>query len=178
MNREEKLREIGYLFGLVEERLLYYACMHLETGNRHYAEDAVQHAFERVIHKVDELDFEHQENIQNYLYKIIKHWCYNMNRYNRKFGCTDNDEEECEGIMEKMMLQEAEAEHIVCANELIVMIRGLRKNYAQALLLSGVYGLSTAQIAKRMGISEMTARQYLARGRKQMKKKYKLDDWS
>ena len=80
--------------------------------------------------------------------------------------------------MEIMLVQEAEGDYIVCANELVKLILGLRKNYATALLLSGVYGLSTAQIAKRMGISEITARQYLTRARKQMKKKYKLDDWS
>ena len=80
--------------------------------------------------------------------------------------------------MELMLVQEAEGDFVVCANELVELISGLQKNYATALLLSGVHGLSTAQIAKKMGITETTARQYLTRARKQMKKKYKLDDWS
>ena len=41
MNREEKLRRIGYLFGMAEERLLYFAYTYLEAGNRDYAEDAM-----------------------------------------------------------------------------------------------------------------------------------------
>ena len=177
MNREEKLRRIGYLFGMAEERLLYFAYTYLEAGNRDYAEDAIQQAFEKILRKVDELDFTNEDDIRNYLYKTVKHICFNINRYFRKFCCNDTQEER-DIVMELMLVQEAEGDFVVCANELVKLISGLQKNYATALLLSGVHGLSTAQIAKKMGITETTARQYLTRARKQMKKKYKLDDWS
>lgn len=176
MNREEKLRRIGYLFGMAEERLLYFAYTYLEAGNRDYAEDAMQQAFEKILRKMDELDFTNEDDIQNYLYKTVKHICFNINRYFRKFG--NDTQEKCDIMMELKLVSEAEGDFVVCANELVELISGLQKNYATALLLSGVHGLSTAQIAKKMGITETTARQYLTRARKQMKKKYKLDDWS
>ena len=80
MNREEKLRRIGYLFGMAEERLLYFAYTYLEAGNRDYAEDAIQQAFEKILRKVDELDFTNEDDIRNYLSKTVKHICFNINR--------------------------------------------------------------------------------------------------
>ena len=177
MDIYDESRRIGYLFGMADERLLYFAYTYLEAGNRDYAEDAIQQAFEKILRKVDELDFTNEDDIRNYLYKTVKHICFNINRYFRKFGCNDTQEER-DIVMELMLVQEAEGDFVVCANELVELISGLQKNYATALLLSGVHGLSTAQIAKKMGITETTARQYLTRARKQMKKKYKLDDWS
>lgn len=177
MNREEKLRKIGYLFGMAEERLLYYACTHLDQGNRHYAEDAVQQAFEKVLFKMDELDFSNEDDILNYLYKTVKHVCFNLNRFSRKFGCTDSQEER-DRIMENIACEASNVDEIVCADELIIMISKLKKNYADVLLLSGVHGLTCAQIARKWGIPEARVRQYMVRARRQMKKKYKLDDWS
>ena len=96
---------------------------------------------------MDELDFTNEDDIRNYLYKTVKHICFNINRYFRKFGCNDTQEER-DIVMELMLVQEAEGDFVVCANELVELISGLQKNYATALLLSGVHGLSTAQIAK------------------------------
>ena len=157
--------------------MLYFAYTYLEAGNRDNAEDAIQQAFEKILRKVDELDFTNEDDIRNYLYKTVKHICFNINRYFHKYGSTETQEER-DNVMELMLVQEAEGDFVVCANELVELISGLQINYATALLLSGVHGLSTAQIAKKMGITETTARQYLTRARKQMKKKYKLDDWS
>ena len=126
MNREEKLRRIGYLFGMAEERLLYFAYTYLEAGNRDYAEDAIQQAFEKILRKVDELDFTNEDDIRNYLYKTVKHICFNINRYFRKFGCNDTQEER-DIVMELMLVQEAEGDFVVCANELVELISGLQK---------------------------------------------------
>ena len=142
-----------------------YAVALSKLHNSEAAEDAVQEAFLRISDKPD-LFFGLAKESQKYFVEIVvRNIAVDLYRK----GCHAAGGEMDDGFAEKLPLEDAVLGKIAF-EDLVEFIRSLPEKKKNALILRVKYGMSTAEIADTLGISEVSARKRLSEAGKKIKK--------
>ena len=136
--------------------------------NSSMADDILQEVFIKIHENIDSL--KDQTKINSWIYQITKN---SITDYYRKQKQQPSDiqllsDKEIGILDDTDISKDVEPEEQI-ASGLLVMINSLPKDYAQALNLVEVQGLSQVQLAKELNISVSGAKSRVQRGRQMLK---------
>lgn len=141
-----------------------YSILH----DSYLAEDAVNEAFIKLIKYLPEIDEVECHKTKALIVIIVKSTAIDIYRKRRK-----QYEYEVEELGERNDGEEIPLDHIIAAEdfqELMLSIKGLKKEYQEIILLKYVYEFSNSEISNLMSISESVVRQHICRAKKAVKK--------
>lgn len=152
MERAERLRRTEQAVELYGNAL-YRLCL-IQLGQAADAEDAVQEAFLRHLHKAPA--FREAEHEKAWLLKVALNICRNQQRYRSRHACLPLDE----------------AVDLTAGNasrEALTALGQLPPDLRAPLLLHYVEGYQGQEIARLLGISHAAVRKRLQRGREELR---------
>lgn len=146
---------------------LYRYCLHL-TSNRLDAEDICQEAMTRAMARVGTL--ESGDAFRSWLFRIARNASVDWHRRNQRLQPMPEDAPETvpspvDGPDERVETQE---EHQMVAEALST----LKESHRKVLVLREVEGMSYADIARRMNVSQSAVETLLFRARRRLKEQY------
>ena len=139
------------------------------TGNRQASEDLVQETFLRVMQYY--ANFEGRSHPKTWILKIAKNVAIDYERrrrlpiFNSTYESDRFDQLQSVTNTEEEVLDRESVERIIQA------INSLRPQYRLAIILRGIEGLSTAQVAEILNWSEAKVKTTLHRARQQLLKR-------
>lgn len=160
---DERNRLVGDLYIKYERELINFAKGLLKDTYK--AEDIVHLTFVTVLENISRLDLSNDKSVRGLLYTIVKHFCFNNKRDNKKYVFM-----EAEFMSFERSVPDSGYDQ-VAYNELLDVMNDLRLEYKEILYYKGVCGLRSVDIAQYLNISPALARKRLSRARKAMIKK-------
>lgn len=151
-------------------RLMYVAAYHI-LNHHEDAEDAVIHAWEKIIRHLDKISEIDCQETKSFIVIITERAAIDHYRKNKKKNQMEvvYDEQEQSPFF---LTRDQELENV----ELNHLFRGLTKKYGDVLILYYVNGLSGKEIADILGLKEDTVMQRLHRGRLKLKREMGMDE--
>ena len=141
--------------------LVYY------TGDRHLAEDLVQETFLRVIRNYT--FFEGRSSQKTWILKIAKNVAIDHGR-RRRFSIIKQPTHKFDHLPGMINTEEMVLSHEDIA-QIHDTIRQLRPHYRLVVVLRGIEGLSTSEVAQILDWSESKVKTNFYRGRKELEKR-------
>ncbi|MGW4873742.1 RNA polymerase sigma factor [Streptomyces chartreusis] len=129
-------------------------------GRRDVAEDAVQHAFEQCWRRMNDPAGPPVEHWDRWLKKVTVHEALNRSKKKEVVFDLGHHDSAVNLLDLAVEVQLKEVYRRVCEE-----MAGLRERPRRAMALRCIAGLSTAEVAQEMGITQSTVRVYLAEAR-------------
>ncbi len=164
MENEEQRNELAEFYEKNKTRFFAVAYGHLH--NNEDAEDVIQEAFLRIADKPDKFFSKSQRDRVLYAAVIIKNISIDIYHKKQKYGyeaLTDDIVDAGIPVIERAVGERAR-------EELTTFIRSLSEALRQALFLKIHYQMTTAEIAKALGISETAARKRISDAEKRIRR--------
>lgn len=152
-------------------RQLVYRDIYFLLSDHSLTEDVIQEAFLKAIRKGPST--REDSNIRAWLRQVSRNTAYDMLRKNKRFrhviGLTtvSGNEESEEAFVSPLDVEET-VERMLRDETLHQALSELKLEYRVVLFLYYIVGLSYAEIAREIGISEQVLTQRLARARKKL----------
>lgn len=168
-DRPEDRRKVEQLYEKYN-RLMYVVAFRI-LNHHEDAEDAVIHAWEKIIQHLDKISEIDCHETKSFIVIVVErvaidHYRKNKRR-NKVEAVLDEYEQTPYFVTRDYELEKA---------ELHDFFRGLAKIYSDVLILYYVNGFSGKEIAELLGLKEDTVMQRLRRGRLQLKREMGLDE--
>ena len=154
---EAEKRKFERLYENYRQTMYYIAYDILK--NRAAAEDAVHHAFLRVIDNLEKINETDCHKTRGYLVIITKHTAIDMYRKQRREHALS---------FEELEYSVADTVGTDRTNEIWQAIDRLPANYSMVLKLVYSHGYTNAETAQMLGITEENVRQRISRARKKL----------
>ena len=151
-------------------RLMYVTAFHI-LNHHEDAEDAVIHAWEKIIRHLDKISEVDCQETKSFIVIITERSAidyYRKNRRKNKVEALYDDYERSPFIVTK--------DHELDKVEMNHLFRSLPKKYSDVLILYYVNGFSGKEIADILNLKEATVMQRLHRGRLQLKREMGIDE--
>ena len=133
------------------------------------AEDAVHHAFLKIIENLDKIDDVQSHKTKSYIVTIVKNRALNLYNHRRRHVMVPLEEIEYNLASEEMDAQED-------MNSLTTAVIKLPIIYQEVLKLKYVQEFSNAEIVQMLDISEATVRKRLERSKKKLEEILEKED--
>lgn len=139
------------------KKLMFYVANHI-LKDEHLAEDAVYHAFIKIIENFDKVGDVYCYKTKSYIVTIVKNYAINL--YNKRKNHVTIPLEEIEySIADEAVSKIGEMDNLTKAVMKLPII------YKDVLILKYVQEFSNAEIAQTLDISEVTVRKRLERAK-------------
>lgn len=139
------------------------------TGSVEDGEDVVQEAYMKAYRALVEGRFDGRSRVETWLYRIVANTAIDSLRSGRK------KPRNLDSIPEQSWDGSGAAEARVALSELDSLLAGLPHDQRTAIVLKGVEGLSSAEIAEITGTTEGAVEQRLVRARATLKQWGRID---
>ena len=157
-------------------REVYTLCLRI-LHNEDDAAEATQDTYFKVWRNLK--SFRGEAAFNTWLYRVASNAALSSRRSRkRRVGMEAQTEEEFLRDIPGAASTEGAAGARMELRALEDALSGLPQHYRSALVLRDVYGLSTAETADRLGISETAAKVRVHRGRKRLKEMMRSDGWA
>ncbi len=151
-------------------KLMYKEAFEI-VQNRHCAEDAVSESFVRIIDNLHKKDEQDCLKTRSFLVIICRNVAKNI--YNKKIYL-NNQPDAYDDVLPEDVSESSDSLDILVKKETLSEIAGIIKNldpiYRDVFLLKNVHGLSRAEIAAIVGISEEAVKKRLVRAKSKILK--------
>ena len=151
-------------------QLMFYVANGI-LRDEYLAEDAVHHAFVKILEHLDAVGAVDCPQTKSYVVIIVRNTCFNMLKARKRRDALSLDElEEAAPAADDYCLEQ-EAEQADGYQRLVAEIRRLPQHYAAVLLLKYDNGYSTEEIARMLDLSAENVKKLLQRARKKLEQR-------
>lgn len=182
MKRRQTLKPVGHeitkKIALIYEKYahrLYYTAFNY-TSDQHEAEEAVQQVFESIILSPNTILSIPEDEIIYFLYTILRHTIYAMNKEKQKNSHLSLDYDNRSGYYNLKDPEDAYMRYINLIS-LKEKISHLKPHLRDTILFYYVYGFKHREIAEMFHISERAVRKRISHSKKEMRKMFRKEDF-
>lgn len=177
LSDEEQHPKIKYIYDSFHREMLRFATARLfMSGRKSYrydAEDAVQNAFIKIVHAIDEIDVTvSKKSLRSYVFSILTNEIFNILREKNNFSeiSEEFEDENSYNFIEELQIKDN-------YDRVVKAISRLDEIYSVTLSLIYVEEMTVSEAAAFMGVPEKTVYTRLERGRRRLLEIMKEDGY-